>query len=98
MTSDKDESIAALLAALDLRKHGWITVDHWDADRCAIGVASSVEPRRLVYISTWKMEPGHCYWECEVPTGQDIADYSVTSQGYAQGLDTLLLVLRSHLS
>lgn len=71
----KHESVLALLERLELARRGWIVVDHWDADLCAVGIAHRDDPRRLVYVSTWNRPTGRCYFDCETPTGDDPTDY-----------------------
>jgi hypothetical protein len=72
-------------------------VDHWDADTCAIGVASRSDPRRLVYVSTYDQSDGTYAFECEVPMDADADDYQVVDEGAGLRLDTLLLKIREHL-
>jgi len=73
----KDQSILELLERLDLPRRGWLIVDYWDADSMAIGIASSVDPRTIVYVSTFEKEPDRYYYECEVGTGEQPFDYTV---------------------
>ncbi len=96
----KDKSIADLVAALHLRERGWVLVqpDPWDADLTAIGIARASDPRRLVYVSTFKMAPGRYYYECEAPTGPDPADYVVESEADDVSFDELLKAMTRHLS
>jgi len=63
----KDESILRFLNAIELKSRGWIIVDHWPADRFAIGIARNNETEKLGYISTWRKPPGHYYVELEGP-------------------------------
>lgn len=96
--NSKDPSIGTLLRALSLEKRGWIVVDHWDADLFAIGIARKDNPRRLVYISTFKRSPGRYYYECEIPTRSDDGDYLTTSSAEDVDLDTLIHEMTRHLS
>ncbi len=93
----KDPSILGLLDRLDLRAHGWVVVDNWDADECAIGIAREEWPRRLVYISTFDMGPDRYAYDCEEPTGPDLTDYVVVNRGVVAGLQALKSVIRQHL-
>lgn len=93
----KDESILQLLADLAPDTRGWCLVDHWEADRVAIGLASPRHPRRLVYVSAALSEPGRWYHECEVPTGPAPTDYTVVARGDGADLATLLRVVTDHL-
>jgi len=97
MTS-KDKSIQRLLRDLPLEARSWVTVDHWDDDLLAVGIARRDEPRRLVYVSTRKAARGRYYYECEVPTGPDPTDYQVTDEGDDVDFDTLLRAMTKHLS
>jgi len=97
MTS-KDSSIERLLKALPLKERAWVIVDHWDGDLLAVGIARKDEPRRLVYVSTRNAGKGKYYYECEVPSGPDQTDYSVTDEGDEVDFDTLLRAMTKHLS
>ncbi len=93
----KDPSIVGLLDHLDLSAHGWVVVDHWEGDRCAVGIASKGRPGRLVYVSTFEVGPGRYDFECEESLGPDATDYRVVERGTAESLDGLRLVLTNHL-
>jgi hypothetical protein len=98
MEVPKDPSILDLVSKLRLPSRGWITVDDWDGDLCAIGIASSREPRRVVYVSTWNKKGGRYYYESESPTGPDPTDYEVLDQGEDVDFTTLLQAIDRHLS
>ena len=98
MTNNKNESINSLLSRLNLKKHGWIVVDNWDSDQCAIGIAKSDNPRHLVYVSTFGKDNGFYDYECEVPTGSDPTDYATSKMGKNVGFDEFLKELQKHLS
>jgi hypothetical protein len=72
-------------------------VDHWEGDAYAIGVTRSVQPRRLVYISTFGNENGRYDFECEVPSGPAETDYDTTNRGQNVTYEELLLALEQHL-
>ena len=45
----------------------FVVVDHWEADLCAIGVASPRNVQVLVYISCLSDQPGQFWYVLEVP-------------------------------
>lgn len=96
--STKDRSIRYVVAALRLRENSWIVVDPWDADLFAIGVAHELNPRRRVYISTFKKAPGRYYFECEVPVGPEETDYSTILEGDDVEFEELERTVARHLS
>lgn len=49
----KHPELLLLLRTVRLEAHGWVIVDSWDADLCAVGVASPLHPERLVYLTIW---------------------------------------------
>jgi hypothetical protein len=53
----KVDAIEELLARLSIQERGWVVVDHWEADRCATGIASVRDSRRLVYVSVFERLP-----------------------------------------
>jgi hypothetical protein len=97
MNLAKDQEILDLLAKLSLSERGWTVADHWEADLCAVGVALAEDPRRLVYISTYDMEPGRYNYECEAPNETIPDDYTTTETGENVDFDTLLAVMQRHL-
>lgn len=71
-SGEKDATISELLARLDLPARGWTIRDHWEGDLCAIGILVSVDPHRLVYVSTFSKQPGHYFYALEsAPTRED---------------------------
>jgi hypothetical protein len=96
--TNKDATIVQLLSILDLEMRGWKIVDHWEADTCAIGIGRATNPRRIVYISTFKKEAGRYDYECELPAGQREADYDVIDRGVDVRYEQLLKVLEKHLT
>ncbi len=95
---EKDESIKQLVQSLPMKERGWILLDHWDADRCATGIAHRDDPRRLVYVSTLRNSPGRYCYECEAPVGEAEVDYKVTATGKDVSREELLAVLEQHLA
>ena len=55
---EKSESIRRLVSRLRLDDRGWVVVepDPWEADLMAIGVSTTAEPRRIVYLSTYRLK------------------------------------------
>ncbi|MCB9612053.1 MAG: hypothetical protein H6721_26075 [Sandaracinus sp.] len=93
----KDETIRTLLERLELARRGWQVVDHWEADRQAIGIATKRDRRHLVYVSTYSRAPGRFYYECETPSGRDETAYATTAAGEDVDYDTLVKALEAHL-
>lgn len=93
----KDATILSLMKRLDVPRRGWIIVDSWAADECAVGVARSGNPRRLVYISTFGMASDRYAYECEEPAGFDETDYVTTDRGAGVTFEALLKAIESHL-
>jgi hypothetical protein len=95
----KDPRILELLHELEasMPAGSYQIVDYWDADLCAIGVASKSDPRRLVYVSTYGQQDGAYAFECEAPPDEASADFQVTDQGDGLMLETLLQKIRAHL-
>jgi hypothetical protein len=98
MSEEKDSSIGDLVAALALGARGWVLVDHWPADRCAIGIASERDRRRLVYVSTYGKEPGRFAYDCEAPCGPDVTDFRSVDARQDASLPELLAVIERHLA
>ena len=96
MTMSKDPSIIELLSRLDLSAQGWVVVDHWSADLSAIGIAARHDLARLVYVSTFSMEPGRFYCECEDPEGR-IGAVVAAKCGENVDFETLKLAIESYL-
>lgn len=94
----KHPSIVRLLDALALPEHGWVEVDFWDGDTCAVGIARRGTPRPLVDVSVWNLPPGRYYYECETPTGPDATDYEVVEKGEEVDFETLKAAMERHLS
>lgn len=98
MNMQKDQTIIDFLAQLHLEKRNWIVVDHWELDTCAVGIAKTSDPRRLVYISTYDKKTGRYYYECEAPAGQNPDEYVVTCKSDEVDITQLLEVVENHLS
>ncbi len=93
----KDDSIEALLERLELPRRGWIIVDHWEGDRCAVGVAARRSPHVLVYVSSFGMDRGRFYYTCESPSADADVPYEVASEGADVSFDELLAAMELHL-
>lgn len=93
----KDSSIIRLVERLSLGARGWTETDTWDGDLCAVGLARSDDPRRCVYVSTWKRARDRYYYECETPTGPGATDYEVTERGEDVDFEMLLRAMERHL-
>jgi hypothetical protein len=76
----------------------WTTVDHWEGDLCAIGIASKRQPRRLVYVSTYGKERDRYYYECEEPNGIAPEDYETVGQGVDVDFEMLVAAIEKHLA
>ena len=90
---NKDESIVALIKLIEAR-YGWElikVVDHWEADMCAIGIASTTDIDALVYISTFEKREDEYYFELEIQNSK-----SDTIQGVVDS-NSLLDVIRDYL-
>jgi hypothetical protein len=97
MTLEKDKTILDLVEALDLERRGWMVVDHWEADLCAIGIGMVTDPRRLVYVSTFNRRPGRYDYECELPDGEAPEEYSTPATGEEVEYEILLKIMEAHL-
>lgn len=95
---EKDKSIRNLVEELKLDQNGWIIVDHWEGDLCAIGIARPQTPRRLVWISTFNKMPGYYDYECEIPAGLEDYEYLSVKEGRDVSFEELLDVLKAHLN
>lgn len=91
---EKDRSILDLLRRLDLDARGWILVDHWEADLCAVGIAHGGRPDRLVYVSTFPTTSQGFFYECEVSRADG---YDVVATADGVSFAVLLDVLVGHL-
>jgi hypothetical protein len=65
----KDDAILAALSSLraSLGDGSFVVVDHWPDDPCAIGIASTKDPSRLVYVASTDSTPGLYYAAVEFP-------------------------------
>jgi hypothetical protein len=98
MMKFKDKSINNFLDKLVFKKKGWVIVDHWEGDECAVGIANQTDHRKLVYVSTFAKKPGLFDFECEAPIGLDETEYAVSLEGKDVDLEELLKILENHLN
>ena len=96
--NNKDKSINSLLNKLNLKKRGWIIVDHWDGDQCSIGITNSHKANFLVYISTFGKNEGTYDYECEMYLKQKNTEYILAEKNknvsYNDLLNTLIRYLK----
>jgi hypothetical protein len=97
MNEWKDASIRDLVGELDLDARNWVVVDHWEADQCAISIASRRDPRRLVYVSSDGKQPRRFAYQCEVPSGPEETDYRTVDAAHDVSVPELIAVLERHL-
>ena len=96
----KDPSIHDLLARLTAAfgAGSFDVVDHWEADRCAIGVARPGEPGTLAYVSTSGLPGGRYTVHLERPPSPGSAlPYAPAGEREDIGLDEVLAVVETHL-
>lgn len=95
----KDESIQTVLSALAAKigDDGFDIVDHWEADLCAIGVASPQNHEVLAYISAIGA-PGKFYVSLELPP-ESGSDFPYVDAGARDtvSLDELIDVVSDHI-
>ncbi|MEM7052742.1 MAG: hypothetical protein AAF604_23965 [Acidobacteriota bacterium] len=97
MTGEKDESLRELVSRLGLPARGWIVVDHWVDDVCALGIARRDAPRVLVYVSSGATPAGRFDYQCEVPNGPEPEDFQTVASGEEVAFEELLEALEKHL-
>jgi hypothetical protein len=97
---DKDPTILAALERLRSRfgSDAFVIADHWEADLCAVGIASPRDPGVLAYISCDAEHPGHFGYELELPAAPgDDFPYQVARRGSGLSFDELADVIARHL-
>jgi hypothetical protein len=97
LSEQKDASILAFLDKAAVSARGWVVVDHWEADRRAIGLAANDEPSRLAYLSTWQKAPGRCYVELEGQSKDRSAAYLTEMVVEDCDYDEALTIIGNHL-
>jgi hypothetical protein len=96
----KDESIGRALDELRLRlgPDAFVVRDHWSADLFATGIASSSDPDRLVYLSTFGTRPGRYHVSLELPSGEaNPLPYTPAGEWTDVGVAELTALVRRHL-
>jgi len=96
----KDDSILCLLELLGTRlgSGAFDVVDHWEADACAVGVASPRDHGVLAYLSTFGLPAGRYYLELECPPRSgDEAPYEVAGRFTALEFEELVDIVARHL-
>lgn len=101
MALDKDPAIIAVLDRLRSRlgSDAFVLADHWEADLCAIGIASPQNSRVLVYISCNGKLPERFHYELELPPPPDSDDlYRVAGSGSDVSFEELAIAVAEHLN
>jgi hypothetical protein len=97
---DKDSIIIALLDRLGERlgPDSFDTVDHWESDLCAVGIASPGGHGILAYISCYGEPEGRYHVELEMPPspGNDLP-YQVAGRFSDLDFEALVNVVSKHL-
>lgn len=77
----KDDSIGALLRAIESAPVSAKieVVDHWDADRHAIGFRRVTTAQPLLYVTTWQQPSGSYRWYLETKPGGSVDEGIATS-------------------
>jgi hypothetical protein len=97
----KDASIVDLLTRLEhvLGAGSFVVADYWDADLCAIGIASAADSNAVVYLSTYGPAPDRFHFECELVNpnaGPDEMPYKVSEEREDASFDELVAAIRRH--
>lgn len=95
---DKDPRIHDLLARLraDLGTEAFVIADHWEGDLCAVGISTTYDPSRLVYVSTYNHADDEFTYELETAPKSDNDIYDVIGRGDAKSYSELLAIIRQH--
>lgn len=80
-SESKDDSIRSLLRAVESAAISAKieAVDHWDADKHAIGFHRVDAAQPLLYITTWQVPSGSYRWYLETTSGVSTEEGIVTS-------------------
>ena len=98
--NDKDDEIRDLLSWLRSRLgQNFVVIDHWEADRSAVGVAATDDPKQLVYIASRGQPAGPYFVELETAPGEG-SDLPYTMVGRFEAVDReqLLRITAQHLN
>ena len=93
----KDNSINQIIQFLQkqIGSQNLFIIDHWDADRCAIGLTNQ-SSQNLVYLSTYNKKANECYVELEIP-GNNAKEYEVNGSFDNVNSAELEKIVRQHL-
>lgn len=96
----KDKSVTEVVSWLEANlRYTLLAVDHWDADKCAVGVARPENPQQLAYISTHGREHQRYFVELESPpSGDSDMPYTMVGRHKDADRETLLKIVHQHLS
>jgi hypothetical protein len=96
----KDDSIGSLLRAIESADVSAKieVVDHWDADRHAIGFHRIGVKQPLIYVTTWQLPSGSFRWYLETEPGVSMSQgVATSSEAFVQLLKELLFTTdKSH--
>jgi hypothetical protein len=97
---DKQRRLLRFLTRLrkELGGDAFDIVDRWDADLCAVGIASPSNHAVLAYISTWRMPPGRITVHLELPAtpGSDMP-YTPGAEYDAVTTEEAISIIAAHL-
>lgn len=81
ISKTKDDSIHSLLRAVESAEVSAKieVVDHWDADKHAIGFHRVGASQPLLYVTTWQLPNGSYHWYLEATSGVSTDEGIVTS-------------------
>ena|SRR5579859_4118639 len=97
---NKDAEIREVLSWLtDRLGSNFHVVDHWDADRCAIGVTAVHDAKQLVYISSWSRPSGRYFVELETaPSPGSEMPYTTVNKFDTVDREELARIVAEHLT
>ena len=98
-TAHKDPAILEVLGQLQSRlgSDAFVVTDHWESDRCAIGISSPRDAGVLVYISCDRELPGMFGYELELPPlPGDAFPYRVMGRGSGVSFEELVGIASGH--
>ena len=95
---DKAPRIHDLLSRLhaDLGPDAFVVRDHWESDPYAVGIATTRDLSRLVYVSTYNHRDDEFGYELETAPKSNSDIYDVVGRGDAGSYIELLAIIRQH--
>lgn len=98
MLSNKDPELVAAIQSLEdiIGESQMVIIDHWEADRLAIGVGHLACPGRLVYIALRSVNQFDVVFE-GIPTEGTDLPYQATGGAEALCLSDMCAVVTDHL-